>query len=171
MPDQPIPSPERSKPNWRKSGVLVLIVGVVALGVGVAFFLYGQMAAGVGANPDDPVQVAMGKVAYQQNCASCHGVKLEGQSNWRTRKPDDKLPAPPHDETGHTWHHPDEHLFRLTKNGLKPPLAPLAYKSDMPAFGGVLADKEIWAVLAFVKSTWPKEIKSRQDRMNEAYKQ
>ena len=27
------------------------------------------------------------------------------------------LPAPPHNETGHTWHHPDEMLFAITKYG------------------------------------------------------
>ena len=41
---------------------------------------------------------------YQEYCASCHGVNLEGQANWRSRNQDGTLPAPPHDETGHTWH-------------------------------------------------------------------
>lgn len=35
--------------------------------------------------------------------------------------------------------------------------APAGYESDMPAFGGILSDDEIRAVLAFIKSTWPEE--------------
>lgn len=118
------------------------------------------------ADPGDTAQVALGRTIYAENCASCHGVNLEGQPDWRIRKPDGRLPAPPHDETGHTWHHPDEHLFRLTKLGLKPPLAPEGYKSDMPAFEGKLTDDQIWAVLASIKSTWSKRILARQNGRN-----
>lgn len=120
------------------------------------------------ADPDNAQQVAHGRTIYQKYCASCHGVNLEGQPHWRMRKPDGKLPAPPHDETGHSWHHPDEQLFLLTKHGLRPPLAPEDYKSDMPGFGGTLSDAEIWAVLAFIKNAWPSEIKARQRHRDEA---
>lgn len=123
------------------------------------------------ADPDDPDQVALGASLYRQHCGACHGAKLEGQPKWRTRKPDGKLPAPPHDGTGHTWHHSDELLFRLTRTGVKPPLAPDGYKSDMPAFEGVLNDEQIWAVLAFIKSQWPSTIRERQERVNEASRQ
>lgn len=91
---------------------------------------------------------------YAQHCASCHGVNLEGQPNWRQRRADGRLPAPPHDESGHTWHHADRLLFAITKQGLVPPHAPAGYASDMPAFAGRLSDDEIWAVLAFLKSRW-----------------
>jgi mono/diheme cytochrome c family protein len=63
------------------------------------------------------------------------------------------MPAPPHDESGHTWHHPDDMLFDITKHGIAR-YAPPGYQSDMPAFGGVLSDDEIRAVLAFIKSHW-----------------
>lgn len=106
------------------------------------------------ADPGDAARVARGARVYAQHCASCHGAKLEGQPNWRSRLPNGRLPAPPHDETGHSWHHPDRVLFAITKNGLVPPYAPQDYASDMPAFSGRLADDEIWAVLAFIKSRW-----------------
>ena len=48
---------------------------------------------------------------YAENCASCHGAKLEGQPDWRSPGPDGVMPAPPHDRTGHTWHHGDGMLF------------------------------------------------------------
>jgi S-disulfanyl-L-cysteine oxidoreductase SoxD len=106
------------------------------------------------AHPGDAVKVAAGTKLYTQHCASCHGAKLEGQPNWRQRLPNGRLPAPPHDESGHTWHHPDSVLFAITKNGLIPPYAPKGYESDMPAFGEKLTDEEIWAVLAYIKSHW-----------------
>ena len=106
------------------------------------------------ADPTDAAKVALGAKVYGQHCASCHGVQLEGQPNWRRRLPNGRLPAPPHDESGHTWHHPDDVLFGIVKNGPVPPYAPQGYESDMPAFGGKLSDDEIWAVLAFIKSHW-----------------
>ena len=106
------------------------------------------------ADPRDTAKVAAGAKLYGQHCAICHGAKLEGQPNWRQRLANGRLPAPPHDETGHTWHHPDRVLFGITKNGLVPPYAPKDYESDMPAFGEKLSDEEIWSVLAFIKSHW-----------------
>jgi mono/diheme cytochrome c family protein len=112
------------------------------------------LLAGCGDPGPDPAQVALGQKLYAQHCAACHGAKLEGQPDWRRRLPNGRMPAPPHDESGHTWHHPDAVLFGLTKDGLVPPYAPRDYQSDMPAFGGTLSDEEIRAVLAYIKGHW-----------------
>lgn len=107
------------------------------------------------ANPANTSQVAAGAKIYAEHCAACHGAKLEGQPNWRQRLPNGRMPAPPHDESGHTWHHTDEVLFGITKHGLLPgKYASPGYESDMPAFGGKLTDDDIWAVLAFIKNHW-----------------
>ena len=106
------------------------------------------------ADPRDTARVALGATLYAQHCAACHGPKLEGQPNWRRPLPNGRMPAPPHDESGHTWHHPDRVLFAITKDGLVPPHAPKGYESDMPAFAAKLSDEEIWAVLAHIKSHW-----------------
>ena len=108
----------------------------------------------------DKTKVTAGQAVYEQNCASCHGKNLEGQFNWQKRSKDGYLPAPPHDETGHTWHHPDQMLFELTKYGPQK-FAGSDYKSIMPAYGGKLSDEEIWNVLAYIKSKWPKEIQRK----------
>jgi mono/diheme cytochrome c family protein len=105
-------------------------------------------------NPD----LSLGKALYAQHCAACHGAKLEGQPDWRARLPSGRMPAPPHDDSGHTWHHADEVLFGITKNGLVPPYAPAGYQSDMPAFAGTLSDAQIRAVLAYIASHWSAEI-------------
>jgi len=118
------------------------------------------------ADPGDAARVALGERVYVQNCASCHGAKLEGQPNWQSRRANGRLPAPPHDDSGHTWHHPDSLNFKVTKNGVVPPYAPQGYESDMPAFGDRLSDDEIWAVLAFIKSRWTsREVREARAQM------
>ena len=98
-------------------------------------------------------QLARGGKLYAQHCAACHGAKLEGQPNWRQPLPNGRMPAPPHDESGHTWHHTDAVLFGITKHGMAG-YAPPGYQSDMPAFAGTLSDDEIRAVLAYIASHW-----------------
>ncbi len=114
----------------------------------------------------DPQRIAAGERVYVTHCAACHGANLEGQPNWTTRRDTGRLPAPPHDETGHTWHHPSTQLFELTKHGLVPPNAPAGYQSDMPAFKAVLSDADIWAVLAYIKSRWPAHVRDRHDALD-----
>ena len=52
--------------------------------------------------PDDAAVLAQGQRVYVAHCAACHGAQLESQPNWRERGPDGRLPAPPHDASGHT---------------------------------------------------------------------
>ena len=112
--------------------------------------------------PDETIVVAEGKRLYAAHCASCHGAKLEGQSNWKQRNADGKLPAPPHDASGHTWHHPEDMLFALTKFG---PSRISGVPSSMPAYARVLTDEQIIATLSFIKSTWSSKIRQRHDQM------
>ncbi len=114
-------------------------------------------------DPDDGMLVAAGQDLYRIHCAACHGADLEGQPNWRQRKPDGKMPAPPHDDTGHTWHHPDDLLFAITKQGSK---HVSGLESDMPGYAGILSDRDIIAILSYIKSTWSLETRERHDRVN-----
>ncbi|MFN3565065.1 MAG: c-type cytochrome [Burkholderiaceae bacterium] len=120
-----------------------------------------------GAIPDmnDARRIAAGRLVYDAHCAACHGANLEGQPDWKTRRADGKLPAPPHDASGHTWHHPDDVLFRITKHGLVPPYAPDGYATDMPAFGGRLSDEDIWNVLAYIRSRWSEKVRATHDEL------
>ena len=113
---------------------------------------------------DDAAAVERGAALYAENCASCHGDQLQGEPNWRQRGEDGLMPAPPHDETGHTWHHSDEILFQLTKFG--PGALIEGYQSNMPGFDGVLTDQQILDTLGYIKSTWPARMQQIQDARN-----
>lgn len=115
-----------------------------------------------GQHGPSPAELMHGEAIYKAECVSCHGAKLQGQPDWRTRRADGKLPAPPHDASGHTWHHPMEQLFAIVKFGMVPPNAPDGYLSDMPAFGAKLSDAQIRAVLSYIESTWPPEVRARR---------
>jgi mono/diheme cytochrome c family protein len=117
------------------------------------------------ADPDNAAQVALGQQVYASFCAGCHGVNLEGQPDWQKRLPLGNFPAPPHDATGHTWHHADQWLFDIIKHGGKHH-APPRYRSAMPAYQDMLSDAEMWAVLTFIKSRWPADIRAKQEQQN-----
>jgi len=101
-----------------------------------------------------------GAELYVERCASCHGANLEGQPDWMVREPDGKLPAPPHDASGHTWHHSDKQLLTIVRDGLAA-IVP-GYQTDMPAFGDQLSDAEILAILDYFKSRWPERERAYQ---------
>jgi mono/diheme cytochrome c family protein len=119
-----------------------------------------------GTSAGTAAQIAKGQTLYGVRCASCHGKNLEGQPNWQTPLPNGRLPAPPHDKTGHTWHHADKALAGITKLGLKP-FAGDNYESDMPAFGTILSDEEIEAILVYIKSTWPEREQAYQRQITQ----
>lgn len=167
MADAPATSPRKSVSTWGLGGVLVVLLmaaGAYALsGVGAR-----DNTAGV-LRPDDPQVVTLGARIYTQHCAACHGARGEGQPNWREHGPDGLMRAPPHDESGHTWHHPDAQLIAITKYGLAKLIQQPDYQTNMPVYDGVLSDSEINAVLSWIKAQWPKEIQARHDQVNAQY--
>ena len=115
--------------------------------------------------------IRLGQTVYDRQCAACHGPKLEGQPNWKTPGPDGKLPAPPHDASGHTWRHPDSYLIHVVKDGFTLGVdKPAGYLNNMPAFGKTLSDEEIVAVLSFIKSKWPPDYQEWQENTNKPLK-
>lgn len=139
-------------PAFKSGGVASMIaLGVCLVGCGPR--------SGAGSiDPTNAAQVQRGQMVYNENCSRCHGAQLQGQPEWRVRLPNGRLPAPPHDDTGHTWHHPSAMLFEIVKHGLVSPNAPDGYPSDMPAFATTLRDDDIAAVLSFIRSRWGSEV-------------
>lgn len=147
---------------------LALLAGGGAALIGAALYAYSSVSAEtdrVILQDIDPEIITLGASVYEANCAACHGVNLEGQADWRSPGDDGRLPAPPHDATGHTWHHDGDTLFRLTKYGTGALIGDTDYASNMPIYESVLSDEEIIAVLSYIKSTWPEEIRARHNEM------
>jgi mono/diheme cytochrome c family protein len=109
--------------------------------------------------------VTRGKQVYRDFCASCHGRNLQGQPLWQLEDKFAGQRAPAHNETGHTWQHGDEDLFRKTKYG-RFPSEPNDVPSAMPAFADALDDRQIMAALAFIKSRWPLGLRAAQATLN-----
>ena len=154
--------------SFIKTKILFLIfIPSIILMFGIVIYLPKDRVAKAAyiLNPNNHEIVELGKSVYVQNCASCHGVKLEGQKDWMSRLPDGLMPAPPHDETGHTWHHSDKYLFMITKYGIEYIIGQ-KYPNNMPAYKDILLDKEIISVLSYIKSTWPNRIKKIHDQIN-----
>lgn len=97
--------------------------------------------------------VAEGRPLYETNCATCHGDA--------TTRPPLKA-APTHQADGHTWHHPDRLLVEWVLDGV--PLATV-----MPKWRGKLSPGEVRAVIAYIKTFWPEEIRERQTQGSAEY--
>ena len=149
--------------------VFVSISAIVILFLGAILFYFpspsNKAEASISLLYKDLSVVGLGKSVYVENCASCHGMALEGQANWRQSDADGYLPAPPHDETGHTWHHPDSYLFLMTKYGIEEMIGE-KYPNNMPAYEDKLTDDEIIAALSYIKSTWSARIQQQHDQIN-----
>jgi mono/diheme cytochrome c family protein len=161
--------------------MLLLVTALVfAAGIGAVGYVYLQQErkALLASDEADPTSelgwmfidagdvdlVIEGRKVYEANCASCHGLGLEGQPDWQKRGADGVLPAPPHDDTGHTWHHPDALLFAIVKLGGQEYM-PQGVASGMPAYQDLLSDREIEASLAYIKSRWARKNRRRQEML------
>lgn len=145
---------------------LMVIAAVSAATASAFLFLSSESGSTSLLKSGDAAVTARGQQIYAENCAACHGANLQGQPNWRSPDDDGLLPAPPHDETGHTWHHTEKLLFELTKNGLAATAGLKDHKTRMPVYDGVLSDDDIIAVLSFIKSRWPENIQRRHTEMS-----
>ncbi|MGH2544726.1 MAG: c-type cytochrome [Ardenticatenaceae bacterium] len=110
--------------------------------------------------------IEQGEALYDANCRSCHGGATGGQMM--------DIP-PPHNSNGHTWHHADCQLKEIVLNGsgemgemMREMMGASPDTPRMPAFKGQLTEKEVEAVLAYIKTLWAVEQRDVQARMTEA---
>ena len=136
---------------------LLVLIFFLGMGIYYTYFSTGEIMTNISLKPKDAPTINLGGSVYAKNCTSCHGANLEGQINWRQRDSNGYLPAPPHDESEHTWHHSDQYLFLMTKYGIEEVIGK-KYPNNMPAYKYVLTDDEIIAVLSYIKSTRPEKI-------------
>lgn len=152
---------ERKTAVSRKKKQRNIMIGVGVLGVLLvitAVFLTNTPSTieTIAIDPHNAGLVAMGETVYAAQCAACHGENLEGEVDWQ--QSGEVLKAPPHDATGHTWHHNDAYLIESVKAGGARLAGQNVGVSSMPAYGDILSDEEITAVLSYIKSKWPSDI-------------
>ncbi len=96
--------------------------------------------------PIQPAYTEAGRDLYEQHCGECHGINGEGQ------QPDPAIQylAPPHDDTGHTWHHADQQNFLAVWTGRD-------IAGTMPGFSQTLTEDEIFQILAYIKTFWSQD--------------
>ncbi len=160
-----------------------MIIGVF-LGVLSASIVLGSMAIAVVffghedpkdfADASNPNRVAWGRGSYNRHCAACHGQNLEGEEDWRRLAATGRRPAPPHDENGETWQHSDWELFdivMLPNNELQHHQIARAQRQKISevqsSAGDVLGKAQIRATIAYIKSTWPEDIRILQKEFND----
>ena len=97
--------------------------------------LQNMTGAGAQVSLDDPNQIPIGRTVFENACAGCHGPGGMGSDRGRVLT-DIAVEQP--DRTVH---------LESVRTG----------KDKMPAFGGVLAEEEIDAVVSFVRLTFVSE--------------
>jgi len=144
-------------------GVAIVLLGVAAILLAAC----GSESAATSINPPgellsdnipdlDPGRVQQGAELYAAFCATCHGIDLAGDPDWKVPNPDGSYKPPPQDSTGHTWHHSDRVLLDLIANGSD------FAQSRMPTFGETLSEPETLAILEYLKSNWGEQERAFQ---------
>jgi len=100
--------------------------------------------------------LARGAKVYATSCRPCHGDRHGKGSIGR---------AHPHNETGHTWHHPDAQLKEWIVNGKPGPGI-----SVMPGFK-YLREHDVEAILALIKKWWSDEQREIQADISRRYQE
>lgn len=136
---------------------------VVAAGAILAVVAGNRIDADVG-QQSRAAELALGAAIYADACAGCHGADLEGEPEWHSPGPDGRMPAPPHDASGHTWHHPDRVLLQIMLSGTSAVVGN-GHESNMPGFAQSHSEQELRAVLDWIKSQWPERERSYQARI------
>jgi putative copper resistance protein D len=128
-----------STKRWSTRRTITLII--VLLLLGVSFYYRALLAAAFATNPtpNDPASIARGAAIWSTTCLPCHGPQGRGDGPVTAQ-----LAKKPKD------------LTRIAK----PPVFPdgvLAYRIAnggvvMPAWGGVLSEREIWDLVNFIRA-------------------
>tara|TARA_R110001592_G_scaffold62432_5_gene191102 strand:+ start:765 stop:1292 length:528 start_codon:yes stop_codon:yes gene_type:complete len=145
--------------QWVGLGVIILCVAIIG-------YIATQRPAEISlADAQNRKQVDLGQLTYQQNCMACHGVKLKGKPSWEVASP--KQAGIPLSADGTTWHLSDRHLFDAIATGQRVKAGKTTQIHDAPyakAQGGGLTDQEIWALIAYFKTTWTaRQIESQKE--------
>ncbi|MBI4219257.1 MAG: cytochrome c [Chloroflexi bacterium] len=105
--------------------------------------------------PAETTPGSRGEQLYVATCQSCHGGATDGSMM--------DIP-PPHNANGHTWHHPDCQLIDTVLNGsgatgemMRKMMGADEDAPRMPAFKSSLSDKDVAAILGYIKTFWTED--------------
>ncbi len=142
----------------RRRHLMMLVILLAAVVIAGPLLWRPRQTPRLVADASDAGVLAVGRTVYAARCAACHGERLQGQPGWRAGLRAEHPPAPALDAEGFAWHNPDRALVGIIRHGIT--------ARGMPAFADQLSDDDIWAIVAFMKSTWPDETRQRHDRLN-----
>jgi len=110
---------------------------------------------------ENKAQVDLGQLIYQQNCMACHGVKLKGRPSWEVASA--AQAGIPLNADGITWHLSDNRLFQAIKEGVRV-RGDETKRIHEDKVGAALADKQVWALIAYFKTTWTaRQVESQKE--------
>ncbi len=117
--------------------LFIIILGGVS--VSIAHEWMAPKEEGKRPNPtvSDTNSIKRGKIIYLDNCAACHGEKIEGM-----KAEDAGLETDSPDLKQRLLSHTDGDFFWKIRNG----------RGDMPSFQDELSDNEIWNVINYIRS-------------------
>ncbi len=159
--------------RWTWGIGALIFVSLALVGTGIWWFTWGPDVIGNGDSqdslwPPDLTELALGRSVYRTYCAQCHGMQGQGAPNWQEQNSDGTFPPPPHDSTGHAWHHGDDFLYRIIRDGgqfLEEEMP--GFTNAMPTFGNCLSPEEIRTVIIYIKSLWGPVERAFQDYVQE----
>ncbi len=146
----------------------VTVIAVAAVFVSTGYFDAAAQTSGskVAAQPSRAVPVeersdlskalARGANVYTTSCRPCHGDRHGKGAIGR---------AHPHNEMGHTWHHPDAQLKEWILHGKPGPGFSL-----MPGFN-YLREHDVEAILVLIKTWWTDEQREIQEDISRRYQE
>jgi mono/diheme cytochrome c family protein len=96
--------------------------------------------------PATAASIKTGQAVYNMNCRQCHGFRGKGDGLLAPKNPS------PADLTDAKWDHGDTdgEIYAVILNGAPAP------KSEMKPMKGVIAEKDIWNLVNFVRTLGPK---------------
>ncbi|PIW26718.1 MAG: hypothetical protein COW30_13605 [Rhodospirillales bacterium CG15_BIG_FIL_POST_REV_8_21_14_020_66_15] len=141
-------------------------LGAIALCFAIVGFIAANRPAEQSlAAAENRKQVDLGQLTYQQNCMACHGVKLKGRPSWEVSS--SKQAGIPLSADGTTWHLSDRHLFDAIATGVRVKAGEtkrIHDKGFAQSAGGRLSDQEVWALIAYFKTTWTaRQVESQKE--------
>ncbi|MEK9672317.1 MAG: c-type cytochrome [Rhodospirillaceae bacterium] len=142
-----------SSPEFSRVGLFAGLGAVVACVAVIGYIAATRPPVDTAANEKNQAQVTMGGTTYQKFCLECHGDRLKGRASWDRAIHMREQAGIPLNADGVTWHLSDQRLFGAIATGdrVKNGKSERIHKDG---YAGKLSDAEIWALIAYFKTTW-----------------